>query len=83
MLLPFFGTEAAKSACRRVGEENGRAKLTWASVRVIRDMIGFGWSDREIAGLFDVSYFLIYSIRKQKNWKHPADLADPRQVDAQ
>jgi len=53
------------------GENNPRAKLKEVQVRQIKyDLIPSGLSDLEISLQFDVKPYVIYFIRKGKNWSH-------------
>lgn len=52
------------------GERNGKAKLTDAQVRFIRQAAKDGIKHRELAAQFGVSYTTVTSIVKGYAWKH-------------
>jgi hypothetical protein len=54
----------------RVGEGNGRAKLTDKDIPIIRDLLKSGVPMREIAARFGVSFYPIWSIARGKTWTH-------------
>lgn len=59
---------------RLVGSANGRAKLTEADVRLIRDLYKFdGITYREIADKFEVHFETIRKIVKGRAWTHIKD----------
>ena len=52
------------------GEKHGLARLTDASVRSIRTMLGRGRSQTDIATEFGVARKTIYQIARGRTWKH-------------
>lgn len=49
------------------GERNGYAKLKEADVKLAR---ASGFSCRELADYFNVSYYTMWDVLKQRSWKH-------------
>ena len=49
------------------GELNGMSKLTPESVKLIRSS---SLSNRELATMFNVSYYTIWDIQKERTWQH-------------
>lgn len=54
------------------GEHHGQAKLTWDSVRLIRDLYRRGWTDRQIAPLVGVQGATVYAVTRFKTWREAA-----------
>ncbi len=62
---------AQKNRCNPLkGEDNPLSKLTEKDVIKIRAKLNQGFTHRQIAKEFSVSYFLIGSIKRKKAWKH-------------
>ena len=57
----------------RVGELNGRAKLSESDVREIRKMLANGVFQHRIAHIFDVSQAAIMCISTGRTWTHVKD----------
>jgi len=49
------------------GELNGQALLTNSDVRLIRSS---SLTNRELATMFNVSYYTIWDIKRNRSWKH-------------
>lgn len=60
----------AKGRDRRVGDENGRSKLTGSQVAEIVDGLREGRSQRSLARQFSVSKFAIHRIANGTGWAH-------------
>lgn len=58
----------ANPLSKKIGESNGRAKLNWVSVGIIREALKEGFTTVEIGKYFNVSQTLISSISLNKNW---------------
>lgn len=57
---------------RYYGEGHGRAKITEAQVREIRDRLAGGEKPSQLATEYGVSVPLMYAIRVRRIWKHVA-----------
>jgi DNA-binding NarL/FixJ family response regulator len=55
-------------ACQ--GEKNSRAKLSQKDVRVIRELLAQGMSQKRIADQFDLNQSTISNIATKKRWGH-------------
>jgi HNH endonuclease len=65
----FIDKTAKKRNNAPRGESAGLRKLTEEQVRSIRQLIGEGITQREIAKRFDVSQVAIVQINKRRTWK--------------
>jgi hypothetical protein len=63
-------THAIESGLHGVGEQNATAKLTDASVRIIKGLIAAGEHIPDIAREFGVHRGAIYQIQKGRTWQH-------------
>lgn len=63
--------EQANNRRQASGERHGRAKLTHASVQVIRERLKAGAKHRELAKQFGVAHSTIDFINTRRTWKHP------------
>lgn len=75
----FLGTQKdnmqdAVSKWRKCGPHNGRTKLSWPQVDVIRLLAKEGWSTYRLAGYFHVDYKTVWQILKGKTWREPAQV---------
>jgi hypothetical protein len=52
----------------RRGEKNGRAKLTKEDVLEIRQWLDFGYNQKEVANVFNISTTTIHGIHTKKVW---------------
>lgn len=57
---------------QRLGEQNGKAKLTDKAVFLIRRNLQEGWSGVAVAKAFGVSKSTIYKIKLGQAWRHVA-----------
>lgn len=60
-----------KHGTSQVGENHGMSKLNNIQVKSIRHFLKLGYlSIKDIASVFDISTFIVWSISKNKLWKH-------------
>lgn len=61
--------EMSRHGTRARGEQSGKSKLTWDSVRQIRQLLNAGGrSHKDIGKQFGVSHNAIYSIATKRTW---------------
>lgn len=68
--------DARKHGTLPSGEKNGHAKLSNLKSRAVRDLRLAGWTQRDIASLFDVSQPTISAVDRRERWADDSS-ADP------
>lgn len=63
------GTTGPRNPAPKHGEHNGRARLTWDDVAVIRQRLAVGDSQAAIAADYAVVPATIHYIKTERNWR--------------
>lgn len=70
---PAISSVAPSPSSKVTGENNGKAKLTDEEVRQARDLFRYGYSYKDLAQEYKVSYQTIYNAVRGFKWRHILD----------